>query len=337
MKMRPSPPIDAKLQSGGLTPNVAYFRKPVGHGDMVSVLEHRSPTARDNNWRVLPDAQYGSTRFTSSRALPRIGSVTIYFRGASTLAGFDTLLEARNAAGNTILIRKVLDVGGDNVMDFRTIGNHDVCQIQEAGLTQDPKPHWVTYTWNQTGVAAFNHVYLDGVLRDSVATSSSFTEGSPFDTIDLGNSFGFGNRWDAPSNDFMWHDWQLSEDEVRSLHRNPWQVFKPQLRLVPTYPYDPTKVVAAEAPAGNTLTITLVDAAGTPLTGLTGLSWAWFDESDVSLASTPTATGTGATTDGSGVFSVDITGTTLTSGQTGMLTLMDSTGYTYALYKVQLT
>lgn len=128
----------------------------------------------------------------------------------------------------------------------------------------------------------------------------------------------------------------LRSADLQQLYERPWQVFKPRRLFAHTQDYFPPAIEAA-APAGDTLTITLVDAAGTALANLTGLSWAWFDESTVNSASTPTATGTGATTNGSGVFSVDITGTTLTSGQTGMLALQDSTGYIYALYRVTLT
>lgn len=132
-------------------------------------------------------------------------------------------------------------------------------------------------------------------------------------------------------------DGAFQEGDIRRLFDDPWQIFAPKQFYVPMFPYDPNAVIEVEAPAGDTLTITLVDASGNPLTNLTGITWAWFDESVVNSATTPTATGTGATTDGSGVFSVDITGTTLTSGQTGMLALQDSTGYIYALYRITLT
>ena len=207
---------------------------------------------------------------------------------------------------------------------------------------------WQTDAWNLVAVTvnpsgANSTVRVIGIRQDGALYSNSASQAgvyNPRTTTDIAlfsNGVSNQNMLDGEILSVTMFDGVLSDLALRSFFANPWQVFKPQLRLVPTYPYDPTKVVAVEAPAGDTLTITLVDVAGTPLTGLTGLSWAWFDESDVNLASTPTATGTGATTDGSGVFSVDITGTTLTTGQTGMLALMDSTGYTYALYKVTLT
>ena len=129
---------------------------------------------------------------------------------------------------------------------------------------------------------------------------------------------------------------RLSEEDFRSLYQNPWQVFAPKRYFAHTQKYFPP-VIEAEAPAGNTLTITLVDAAGTTLPNLTGLSWAWFDESTVSTLTAPTAQGTGETTDVSGVLEVDITGTTLGATDTGILTLRDSTGHIYALYRVTLT
>lgn len=88
---------------------------------------------------------------------------------------------------------------------------------------------------------------------------------------------------------------------------------------------------------GPTLTITLVDSAGTPLQNLSGLSWAWFDESTVNSATTPPDKGTSATTDSGGVFSVSLPNTTLTTGQTGMLALMNSTGQIYAIYRITLS
>jgi hypothetical protein len=128
----------------------------------------------------------------------------------------------------------------------------------------------------------------------------------------------------------------LTDTEMESLIDNPWQLLAPQRFFVPVYPYDAT-VIEVEAPAGPTLTITLVDAAGTTLPNLTGLSWAWFDESTVSTMTAPTAQGTGETTDASGVLEIDITGTTLGATDTGILTLRDSTGHIYALYRVTLT
>ena len=86
-----------------------------------------------------------------------------------------------------------------------------------------------------------------------------------------------------------------------------------------------------------TLTITLVDSAGTPLQNLSGLSWAWFDESAINNLTVPPDVGTSATTDSSGLFSVTLSNTTLTSGQTGILAIQDSTGFIYAIYRVELT
>lgn len=121
---------------------------------------------------------------------------------------------------------------------------------------------------------------------------------------------------------------ELSDDEWNSMVDDPWQLLKLDRRIIGSIP--------ATVVAGDQLQITLVTSTGTPLASLTGLSWAWFDQSTPDTASTPTAQGTGETTDGSGLLSIDITGTTLTAGQTGMLALMDSSGMIYAWYRVTL-
>jgi len=122
---------------------------------------------------------------------------------------------------------------------------------------------------------------------------------------------------------------ELSDVEWNSMVDNPWQLLKSRKVFL-------TAPIVAAASSGDILEITLVNSAGTPLASLTGLSWAWFDESTPDTANTPTAQGTGETTDSSGLLSIDITGTTLTAGQTGMLALMDSTGMIYAWYRVTL-
>lgn len=65
---------------------------------------------------------------------------------------------------------------------------------------------------------------------------------------------------------------------------------------------------------------------------LSGLSWAWFDE-NIGALNAPTASGAVETTDDSGAFSIDVTGTALTAGQTGTLVVYDSTGGKYGAYR----
>jgi hypothetical protein len=160
----------------------------------------------------------------------------------------------------------------------------------------------------------------------------------------IGETTGTRNA-DADIALFIWMKGQLYDADsegssyVRQKHRgfvkNPWQIFKRRQLFAPIFPYDPTAEITAPL-AGETLTITLVDAAGSALPDLTGLSWAWFDESTPDAATAPVNQGTGETTDGAGEFSVQLTNTTLTSGGTGMLALMDSTGYIYAWYRITL-
>lgn len=75
------------------------------------------------------------------------------------------------------------------------------------------------------------------------------------------------------------------------------------------------------------ITVILTDVNNAVIPNLTGLKWAWWDSPVVSSQVTPTATGTGATTNGSGLFSIGtLTGTALTSGQTGWIEITNSDG-----------
>ena len=82
------------------------------------------------------------------------------------------------------------------------------------------------------------------------------------------------------------------------------------------------------APYVPTISITLTDASNAVLASLSGLSWAWWDDPDLATQVAPTVQGSGASTDGSGVFSVTtLTGSGLTAaGQVGWITISDSDG-----------
>lgn len=73
-------------------------------------------------------------------------------------------------------------------------------------------------------------------------------------------------------------------------------------------------------------TLTLTTNGTTPAASQSGISWAWYDAAPPNLAVVPVATGTGATTNGSGVFDVGLSGSTLTAGQTGTLLALISDG-----------
>jgi len=76
----------------------------------------------------------------------------------------------------------------------------------------------------------------------------------------------------------------------------------------------------------TTVTVTLTTDGTTPAANLTGLKWAFFDQVNPGSKLAPTAKGTTGSTNGSGVFSVSITGTALTAGQTGWLEVTNSDG-----------
>ena len=57
----------------------------------------------------------------------------------------------------------------------------------------------------------------------------------------------------------------------------------------------------------------------TPAANMSGIRWAWWDASPPDLSIAPVVSGSGESTDEAGVFSVDLTGTTLAYGGTGTL------------------
>ena len=78
----------------------------------------------------------------------------------------------------------------------------------------------------------------------------------------------------------------------------------------------------------TTVTVTLTSDGTTPRASLSGLKWAFFDQTSPASFLAPTAKGSSGTTNSSGVFSTSITGTGLAPGATGWLTITDSDGTT---------
>ncbi len=73
--------------------------------------------------------------------------------------------------------------------------------------------------------------------------------------------------------------------------------------------------------------LTLTDASNLPIPNLTGLRWAWWDQPIVNSQASPSVTGTGASTDASGVFSVTVlTGSMLSPGGIGWIEVTNSDG-----------
>lgn len=78
-----------------------------------------------------------------------------------------------------------------------------------------------------------------------------------------------------------------------------------------------------------TINVILTDASNVPIASLTGLRWSWWDQPTLDTQVAPIIQGTGASTNGSGVFSVTaVTGSALTAGQVGWLEVTDSDGTT---------
>ncbi len=74
------------------------------------------------------------------------------------------------------------------------------------------------------------------------------------------------------------------------------------------------------------LSVTLTDLNNDAIPNLTGLKWAFWDDPIVNTQVAPTVTGTGATTDSSGVFTVSLAGSALGVGDTGWVEITDSDG-----------
>lgn len=95
------------------------------------------------------------------------------------------------------------------------------------------------------------------------------------------------------------------------------------------------ETVPIDTPTGPLVSIALKTAAGAPAASLTGLRWAWFDQVDPALMVAPASKGTGST-DASGQFTVRLSSSTLTAGQTGALLLSTGDGVSAGLYQVAL-
>lgn len=84
------------------------------------------------------------------------------------------------------------------------------------------------------------------------------------------------------------------------------------------------------------VTCTLVDVNGQPLANLTDIHWAWFDEQDPNLLTSPTDQGDSETTDNTGLIEISLTGSALTVGQTGTLILRSDDGSSLGAYNKTL-
>lgn len=90
------------------------------------------------------------------------------------------------------------------------------------------------------------------------------------------------------------------------------------------------------APAGRPATITLRNALGAPLANLTGLRWAFFDQTDPAALEAPVSRSSSGTTNASGVLTADITGSALAAGATGGMLVTSGDGLQAGFYTVAL-
>lgn len=87
-----------------------------------------------------------------------------------------------------------------------------------------------------------------------------------------------------------------------------------------------TVTTATAGSYATTCTITFQDRSGNPRANLTGMKWAFFDQTTPDALGQPTAKGTLATTNSSGVAVLNISGTQLSPGATGWLIFSNSDG-----------
>lgn len=86
----------------------------------------------------------------------------------------------------------------------------------------------------------------------------------------------------------------------------------------------------------ETVTCTLVTINGVSRPNLSSLSWAWFDQTDPNSFAAPTDQGEVESTDGAGQIIVDLTSTSLTTGQQGTLVLRSDDGSLLGAYNLSI-
>lgn len=74
------------------------------------------------------------------------------------------------------------------------------------------------------------------------------------------------------------------------------------------------------------VTLTFKDRAGVARANLTGMKWAFFDQSTPNTLSSPTAKGILGATNAAGATVLNVLGTSLSAGQTGWLIFSNSDG-----------
>lgn len=84
------------------------------------------------------------------------------------------------------------------------------------------------------------------------------------------------------------------------------------------------------------VSVTLVTRSGSLVSGQSSLSWAWFDSVDPANLSTPVAKGQEETTNAQGVLELQIQGSSLTSGQRGLLVLRSDDGSSIGAYNLEV-
>lgn len=295
-----------------------------------------NPTAKANtitvtyedtvNWRCAWMASYAGNDTTS---VADAVNFLEYNADAATVAVFEStsVLASAGTAGNALIVMgghisdegantSSIDAAFTEIIDDTTlnsaIGNGGAGWYMAHLL--DGAPDAATITWG-------NNNYSRGLMFEIVAASGAVYIN---DTDDLVGAV----EQTYPT---TWTDTSLTLPDAPDTTGLSGQLYV----LVETA----TGAVASRAitvgSAGADVTdFPLVDLAAAAQASLTSLKWSWFDQADPKDFVAPVNEGTTESTDASGNLTLDLSSSTLTTGQTGCLMLSNADGSLIGLYRI---
>jgi len=217
-------------------------------------------------------------------------------------------------------------------------------------------------TVNLTGLTPGTLYYLHFLHRDAatvrndsiVANTNSFTTTASSDTVapimtgavsvTAINSGGFTFSYTAATDNVAATGYEASVDTGTASYTSVGNVTSvAKVNLSPSTLYNirvrafdaagnrsniisTTATTAAVQSLASAVTLTFKNRAGVVQANLTGMKWAFFDAVTPDALNAPSAKGTGASTNSSGILTLNITGTQLPPGSTGWLIFSNSDG-----------
>ncbi len=217
------PPAGTQVD-GPLAPDIFLFSN--SKGVRRSVLDNIGPTS-DSAINHIDGVEFTGTTGegvdfnTTSNFVPaQEGSITFYIRAITTPTNFDTFFEF--TATTEFTLQKIADSGGNRISLF--LG--DTLDLVVPNL-YDGKPHLVTIVYRNVSDTVDQLCYMDGVLVDTVSLylSNTYVAITAIDIVQDVDGFG-GTGYVI--NNVMFHGRNLTAPEVRSLHADVLQIFKPR-------------------------------------------------------------------------------------------------------------